>query len=110
MDSRVAVPTRSGFEFMYIKDILYFESEGNYSNMYTIHGEKIFLSVMLAKLEKNFSAISFIRIHNRFLIHLNHVVRYEKGQGGLVILLNGIKLPVSREKKKYFLNKVTIAF
>ena len=49
----------------------------------------------------------FFRIHHSYCINMKFVQSYIRGEGGEVVLNNGIHLPVSRTKKKDFL---TIGF
>ena len=48
----------------------------------------------------------FLRIHKSFLINLMHVKEYVRGEGGTVIMTNGMEIEVSRRKKELFLTKV----
>jgi two-component system, LytTR family, response regulator len=45
---------------------------------------------------------SFVRIHKSFLINIQHLKEYQKGEGGIVVMSNGKELEVSRRKKEYF--------
>ncbi len=40
------------------------------------------------------------------IVNTRHILRYEKGDGGSLILVDRTQLPVSRERKKMFLNWV----
>lgn len=48
----------------------------------------------------------FLRIHKSFLINLMHVKEYVRGEGGTVVMSNGMEIEVSRRKKELFLTKV----
>jgi two-component system, LytTR family, response regulator len=48
----------------------------------------------------------FLRIHKSFLINLMHVKRYRRGEGGTVIMSNGMEIEVSRRRKEHFLEKM----
>jgi two-component system LytT family response regulator len=49
---------------------------------------------------------TFLRIHKSFLINLLHVKEYSRGEGGTVIMSNGMEIEVSRRRKELFLAKV----
>lgn len=42
----------------------------------------------------------FIRVHHSFLINLNEVLQYVRGDGGYVMMSDGSHINVSRNKKK----------
>jgi two-component system LytT family response regulator len=50
---------------------------------------------------------NFFRIHNSYLINLNAVKKYIRGEGGSVVLENDITLDVSKRKKEAFLSRIT---
>jgi two-component system LytT family response regulator len=103
---KIALPTNNGFDFLTLSTILYFKSAGNYSHIYTVDGRTTLMSLSLIHTQSRLPSSSFIRIHHSYIINLEHLIRYEKGDGGTVYLANGIALPVSREKKKKFLKMV----
>jgi two-component system, LytTR family, response regulator len=47
---------------------------------------------------------SFVRIHKSYLINMQHLKEYLKGEGGSVLMTNGKELEISRRKKEYFVN------
>ena len=53
--------------------------------------------------EDNLLDIGFVRIHRSYLVNINHVVEYRRGEGGTVVLQNGAELEVSRRKKDNFI-------
>jgi two-component system LytT family response regulator len=46
----------------------------------------------------------FYRIHKSFLINLSFVERFEKGEGGFVVLKNEIKIPVASRKREQLMD------
>jgi two-component system LytT family response regulator len=48
----------------------------------------------------------FIRIHNSYLVNKNHLVKYNKGEGGQVVMRNGAVLDVARRKKEEFMKAI----
>ena len=49
----------------------------------------------------------FFRVHNSFLVNLQYAIRYNKGEGGSLVLNNDITIPVSRNKKEELLKLIT---
>jgi len=104
---RVAVPTLDGLLIVNTRDILYCESENNYTRLFMVDGKNIFVSKTLKKVEAMLQGDrDFFRSHNSFLINLKYIHRYLRGEGGEVIMSNGKSLPISRLKKQEFLDRL----
>ena len=96
---RLGLPTRLGIDFLAVSDIIYFEADGNYAYVVVKDRGKVFVTRPLKELEAQVSGFNFLRIHNGYLVNLEHVERYLRGDGGQVVMSNGEKLPVSRNRK-----------
>ncbi len=91
--------------FLNPDDIIYCESDGNYCTIYLENKEKIVLSQKLKFMEEKLAQLQFFRIHNSYLINLNKVKEFHKTDE-YVVLSNQVKIPVSRQKKSTFLDKL----
>jgi ATP-binding cassette subfamily B protein len=49
---------------------------------------------------------NFFRIHHSYLVNLDEIKKYVKGEGGYVVLNNNVSLDVSKRKKTDFLNRL----
>ena len=49
------------------------------------------------------SDCGFFRVHKSYLINLSHIIRFEKADGGYIILTNDIKAPVASRKREQLL-------
>jgi len=96
---KVALPTFDGLEFIHMDDILYCQSDGAYSYVYFTNGNKLYISKTLRYLEDALCNFHFFRVHNSYIVNLNHVKKYSKTDGGLLIMSNGDQVRVSRSKK-----------
>jgi two-component system LytT family response regulator len=106
-DSRIALPTMEGLVFVNIQDILYCEASSNYTQIFTAQ-EKYLVSKTLKEYDELLSDHNFFRIHNSYLININSIKKYVKGDGGYVVLNNNISLDVSKRKKEAFLSRIGI--
>lgn len=91
--------------FLLPDEILYCESDGNYTSIYLDSGEKLFVTQTLKKIEEKLPEQEFYRIHNSYVINLNKVREYLKNDG-YIVLVNNKKIPVSRHKKSTFLDRI----
>ena len=48
----------------------------------------------------------FIRVHNSYLVNLNEVTKYIRGEGGYLIMSNNSTVNVSRSRKEMLLSKL----
>jgi two-component system, LytTR family, response regulator len=106
--SRLAVPSSDGLVFVSVDAILYCEASGNYTNIHMGDGRKFVVSRTLKEYEEMLEDLDFFRIHNSYLINLNLIKKYIRGEGGQVVMTNDQALDVSKAKKKSFLDKIKI--
>ena len=105
-ENKIAVPTNVGLEFLVIKNIVRIESSANYSRVYLINGQSLFVTRLLKEFEEMLVPYRFFRIHNSHLINLNYIHKYLRGEGGQVVMENGDVVDVSRRKKDEFLSQL----
>jgi len=101
---KIALPTLDGINFVNIKDIIRCESDNNYTNIYLNDGKKHIVSKTLKDFDEMLTPFNFFRIHKSHLINLNYLQKYNKGEGGYVIMEDGSELEVSRRRKEDFIN------
>jgi len=101
---RLVVPLMNGFEVVNVSDIIYCKAESNYTRFFLPKNKEYLVSKTLKEFEEILSDLFFFRIHNSYLINLNHVKGYNKGKSGTVIMSDGTALGLSRQKKGEFLN------
>jgi two-component system LytT family response regulator len=97
----------SDYESMHlvkIEDIVWCVAEGSYTRFKLLDASEIMVSKNLKSYEDILSGHDFIRIHNSYLVNINHIKRFERTEGGVVIMDNGGILPVSVRKKDSLMN------
>jgi two-component system, LytTR family, response regulator len=97
--NKITVHTTKGMQFVPIQNILWIASDNSYSTLHLAEGNPIVTSRSIGDFEEILLEYDFCRIHNSFMINLQHLQEYIKGDGGTVILTNGKELEVSRRKK-----------
>lgn len=101
---RITVSTLEGLLFIDTREIMYCESESNYTRFHLAGSKPVMVSKTLKKVEELLSGNpDFFRIHQSYLVNLNYIQRYVKGDGGELVMKNGSNLLVSRKKKSGFL-------
>lgn len=103
---KLAIPIADGLEFVNIKTILYCEASSNYTQIFLNDGKKYVVSRTLKEYEELLAEHEFFRIHNSFVINLNAIKKYVRGDGGYVIMNNDVTLDVSKRRKEAFLERL----
>jgi two-component system LytT family response regulator len=104
--NRIAIPTTEGLQFIKVDDIIYLEASINYTHIYTNKPGKYIVSRTLKDFEDILPAEIFLRIHSSYIINKNFAEKYIRGEGGRVVLSNGVTLEVSKRKKSEFLKAI----
>jgi two-component system LytT family response regulator len=99
---RVALTASDHLVFVDTNDIIYCESDSNYTNFFLVKGEKVMISKTLKDVEEILEGADFFRIHASFLINMKHVSKFTRGDGGYVVMSNNQQITVSRKKKDEF--------
>ena len=103
---KIPLSTSNGLVFVKLADIMYCESNGNYTTFYLSGNTKpILVSRQLGEYEKLLPESEFTRIHDKYIINLSFIKEYIKGSGGDVVLENGKELPVASRRKEDFLSR-----
>ena len=103
---KLALPTGEGLFFIKVSSIVYCEASSNYTEIHTDDGKKHIVSRTLKEYDEMLADHSFFRIHNSYLINLNAVRKYIRGEGGAVVMANGKSLDVSKRRKEGFLARI----
>ena len=49
---------------------------------------------------------SFLRVHHSYIVNLNEISKYVKGEGGYLVMSDGSSIDVSRSRKEILLQKL----
>lgn len=105
-EMKLCIPSLKGFQVVELKDILYCEASGSYTNFYFIDKHSVCTAKTIHEYEELLGDAGFVRIHKSYLVNMLHVKEYLRGEGGSVVLSNNKELEVSRRKKDIFLSKM----
>ena len=104
--SKIALPTMEGLQMIPVDSIISCESDSNYTILLLKNNKKLIVSATLKEIEEALEDHSFARVHRSYLVNLNEVEKYVKGEGGYLILSDGSAINVSRNKKESLLKKL----
>lgn len=107
IQSKVALPTLSGFKMEKINKIIYCEADENYTKIFTAQNDMILVSKTLKFVEDLLPPTYFFRIHKSFLVNLNYIKEYSRTEGHKIILENGKELDVATRRIDEFVSLLT---
>lgn len=102
---RITINTDGKLVFLESDHILYIESEGNYSTFVMDDNQKIVVTKKLKEVNAILPESYFFRIHNSYIVNLNKIKEFIKNDG-YVVMQSNYKIPVARQRKSDFLNKL----
>jgi len=100
LPERIAFPHAKGYKFITLKDIIYCESESNYTVLHLVGEPKFTVCKTLGEIEEMLTQSHFLRIHRSFLVNTNRIKEFIKSDGGFLIMENRFEIPVSRNKRE----------
>jgi two-component system LytT family response regulator len=103
---KLCIPSLKGFQVVEIQDIIYCEASSNYTNFHFTNRPVICASKPIHEYEELLEDCNFIRTHKSFMVNLEHVKEYIRGEGGVLILSNNHEVEVSRRKKDILMTRM----
>jgi two-component system LytT family response regulator len=105
--TKVAVPTAEGFELIPTEQLVRCEANNTYTHLYLKNKTKIIACRTLKEIEEQLQEFSsFIRVHHSYLVNLNDVTKYIRGDGGYLVMSDGTTVSVSKNRKDNLLKKL----
>ena len=103
---KILLGTSEGINVIKLSEISHIEAEGSYCNIFLIHKERLIVSKNMKELESLLDSKTFFRTHQSYIVNLNFVKKILKDEGGLVLLQDNSKVPISRRRKESFLKNL----
>ncbi|TVQ13859.1 MAG: DNA-binding response regulator [Bacteroidetes bacterium] len=100
---KIIIKTYDNIHLVPVRDILFCESDNNYTRIHLLDHRQIMVSATLKEYEDILSESGFFRIHKSYLINMKRIIRFERAEGGSVVLEGDIKIPVASRKREELL-------
>jgi len=104
--NKIAIPTMEGLQMIFVESVISCTSDSNYTILHLKNKQKITASRTLKEIEEMLEDYSFARVHHSYLVNLNEIEKYNKGEGGYLVMSDGTTVDVSRSKKELLLRKL----
>lgn len=99
---RLVLKTQESVYVVELHEIIRCEADRNYTSFFLSSGKKILVSKTLKEYETLLSNHNFLRVQQSHLVNLDYVDRYDKGNGGSVVMKDGSEVPLSPAKRDVF--------
>lgn len=101
---KLAIPTQNGYDFISLENIIYLSAAGSYTEIFVVGITKpIVISKNIKHVEESLPKSDFIRVHDSKVVNRKHIVKYIKGSGGYLVMINDIVINVSKRKKEFLM-------
>ena len=104
--TRIALPTIEGLQIIPVGNIIFCSSSSNYTILTLKEKQKLTISKTLKEIEEMLEEHRFLRIHHSYLVNLDEIKKYFRGEGGTVLMSDGSSVDVSRSRKELLLKKL----
>jgi two-component system LytT family response regulator len=99
LPSKIALPQQQEIRYVAVKDIIRCEAQNTYTYFFLVNGDKILVSGSLKEYADLLLQHGFIRSHQSHLVNPGYVKSWLKEDGGILLLVSGEKIPVSKPNR-----------
>jgi two-component system, LytTR family, response regulator len=103
-DKKIVLKDIENIYFVKVADILYCMAEGTYTKFFLQNRPPVLVSKNLKEYENILEPLGFIRTHHSYLVNPAKIIRFDKTDGGLLILEDDLKVPLAQRKKEWVLS------
>ena len=96
---KIALPYQNGVTFVNVDEIVCCESDDNYTKFYLFSGQCFLVTKPLKEIQELLEEREFLRVHKQYIINLNQIKKFVKGETPHVIMNNNRIVPISRLQK-----------
>jgi two-component system LytT family response regulator len=97
---KIVLKTAESIHIINIKNIIRCEADVNYTTFYLENSEKLMVSKTLKEYAELLEPSGFFRTHQSHLVNLDHVLRFDKIEGGHLVMDDESIVPVSSRKRE----------
>lgn len=105
LDSRIVLHTLEFMQVLQLKEIIYCQSEGGYTNFFLSEGRKIMISRPLKFYDELLPEKWFLRPHQSYLVNVLYVDKFLRT--GTIILKDKKEIPVASRRKEYIIQHIS---
>lgn len=98
-EKKIVLKDNEAIHFIRVQDIIRCEADGAYTKFVVTNSTPILISKSLKEYDDLLTPFGFIRCHHSHLVNTTKIMKFDKTDGGSLILENNEYIPVSQRKK-----------
>lgn len=102
-NKKIVLKTTEQIHVVKVREIVRLEADKNYTTFFMESGVQILVSRTLKEYDEMLTEFGFIRVHQSHLVNVDFIDRFDKRDGGYLILKNKSSVPVSSRKREELL-------
>lgn len=102
---KLALPYQNGVTFVPVEEIIYCESDSNYTRVFLLNGQTHLITKTLREIQEVMEERDFLRVHRQYIVNLNQIKKYVKGEGNYLVMMNDVSIPISRSQKNKLIQR-----
>lgn len=104
--NRLPIHTSEQLLIVEIDQIIRLEGDNNYTRIFLENGDVHLVSKTLKVFEDKLINYNFMRVHQSYIINLDHVKSYCKKEGGYLVMSDNSNIGIARQRKDKVLKKL----
>lgn len=104
LESRLILHTQEFLQVLQLKDIMYCQSDGGYTNFFLSEGRKLIISKPLKYYDELLPEKWFLRPHQSYLVNVLYVDKFLKI--GTIVMKDKTEIPVASRRKDYIVQQI----
>ena len=104
LDSQICIPSVEFMQFIKLGDVICCSSDGSYTSFILANGNKVVATKTLKYYEELLPEQFFMRTHQSHIVNKTFIDKFLKS--GLLIMKNGLEVPVATRRKEYILQQL----
>jgi len=103
-DRQIVLKTFEEIFVVNTRQIVHCLADNNYTTFYLDDNRSIVVSRSMKEFEGMLSDYQFLRVHQSHLVNLMQIKKFDKRDGGALIMSNNAQIPVSTRKRQFLMD------
>lgn len=103
-EKRIVLKDQKAIYVVKVSEVVFLQADGVYTHFNLINGDKIMVSHNIKEYDEALTPYGFMRVHNSYLVNLALIRKFDKADGGSLIMEGNSAVPVSTRKREVILD------